>query len=155
MRDVHFLVVAHWERKHHHISSSKDPVNICLHHLTGMKVQRGKNGNIIKQNKSTFKQVFCLAKHLVHSDEALGVQVDATLFQKTSCRNASYKRGRTSARYIRFWRKRFEGFLFDVTCSNDAHVCSQDLPTLQYNLFQLWGKNVHILVMLSTLIIIK
>lgn len=33
VRDVHSLVVAWRERKHHHISSSEDAVDICLHHL--------------------------------------------------------------------------------------------------------------------------
>lgn len=33
VRDVHLLVVARRERKHHHISSSVDPISTCLHHL--------------------------------------------------------------------------------------------------------------------------
>lgn len=67
VRDVHLLVVAWLERKHHHISSSKDPINICLHILE----ERWKN--LTKWESKSLSEAPGSAQHLVYSNEALGV----------------------------------------------------------------------------------
>lgn len=36
---------------------------------------------------------------------------------------------------------RNKGSPVNVTCSDDTDISPQDLPTVQHNFFQLWGKN--------------
>lgn len=80
VRDVHLLVVARRERKHRYVSTSKNPVNVCLHRLQIRKSSEGENDmritNVIKMFSP---QASGSVKNLVHNDEALGVHVNAAL----------------------------------------------------------------------------
>lgn len=88
-----------------------------------------------------------VSDYLVDSDEALGVHVDAALFQEARCRNTSCRRGDTFLDFklfkgefhylmchCRWWRKVKQFF---ITCSDDTHVRPQDFPALQHHLFEL------------------
>ncbi len=140
VRDVHLLVVAWRERKDRHVSSSKDPVSVCLHHLGGsLEEWINKNGA-----KPLSLRLHGFVKYLVDSDEALGVHVDAALLQEACRRNTSCRREK-QVKYVESHPKGSLMILkdstfyiiFDITCSDNTHVCPQDFSALQHHLLQL------------------
>lgn len=146
VRDVHLLVVSWRERKNHNVSSGKDSVSVRLHHL-------GESSEDWMMEMRTLITFGCkilrvtVLDYLVDSDEALGVHVDAALFQEARCRNTSCRRGDTFLDvklfkgefhhlmcHCRWWRKVKQFF---ITCSDDTNVRPQDFPALQHHLFEL------------------